>query len=105
MTNLGNVDLGDGIRLETELTNLSSIVADATSIKVSIVDDSNAVRINQSIPTKIATGTYQEDIYLSSSIFSTGLHHVLWTGYTTNISSNMSFYHGDIFYIEENRLV
>jgi len=105
MTNLGNVDLGDGIRLKTELTNLSSVVADATIIKVSIVDDSNVVRINKSTPSKVTTGTYQEDIYLNPVVFGVGLHHAIWTGFTTNISCNTSFYHEDTFYIEENRLV
>ena len=105
MTNLGNVDNGDGVRFQTQLTNISSVVADATSIKISILDNSNNIKINQSEMTKIAIGTYIADIFLTPSGFSYGLHRAIFSGYVTNISVNTSFYDSNTFYIEKNRLV
>lgn len=105
MSNLGKVDLGDGIRIETELTNISSVIADATDIRVSVIDNSNVKRINESTMTKNATGTYTQDIFLDPSVFSAGLHRAIFSGYITNSSENTSFYDSNTFYIEENRLV
>ena len=105
MSNLGNADLGDGIRIQTQLTNLSSVVADATDMRVSIIDNADVKRINKSTMTKSATGTYQCDIYLDPAIFSAGLHRVIFSGYSTNVSTNTSNYDSNTLYIEENRLV
>lgn len=105
MSNLGSVDLGDGIRIQTQLTNLSSVVADATDLRVSIIDDADAKLINQSVMTKSATGTYICDIFIDPSIFSPGLHRVIFSGYSTNVSENTSNYDSNTLYIEENRLV
>jgi len=101
MTNLGYVEQNDGIRLHTELTNISDVLGDAVDIRVSIVDDDDNILINESNTTHVGTGLYEQDIFLDSNKFNTGLFHVVWSGYTTNIS----FYHSDYFSIEENRLV
>lgn len=105
MTNLGNVDLGDGIRFETVLTNISLVIADATDIRISVIDNSNVKRINESTMTKNSTGTYTQDTYLDPSVFTEGLHRAIFSGYTTNVSSNVSFYDSNTFYIEDNRLI
>jgi len=105
MSNLGNSDIGDGIRIQTVLTNLSSVVADATDVRVSILDDADVKLINQSVMTKTSTGTYICDIFIDPDIFSAGLHRVIFTAYSTNISENTSSYDSNVLYIEENRLV
>jgi hypothetical protein len=105
MTNLGNVDEGDGVRFETQVTNISSVVADATDIGISILDNSDVILINKSTMTKSTTGTYRVDIFLDPAVFGAGLHRAIFSGYITNISENTSFYDSNTFYIEENRLV
>lgn len=105
MTNLGNVDLGDTVRIKTVLTNISSVIADASEIRLSILDPSNVKKINQSNMTHTATGTYSQDIYINPVLFDAGLHYAILSGSTVNISRNASFYHLDTFYIEKNRLV
>ena len=105
MSNLGNADVGDGIRIQTQLTNLSSVVADATDLRVSIIDDADVKLINQSAMTKSATGTYICDVYLDPNVFSAGLHRVIFSGYSTNVSENTSNYDSNTLYIEGNRLV
>lgn len=102
---LGSVDLGDGIRFQTVLKNLSDEIEDASSLKFSIVDGANTKLINKINTTHITEGTYDVDVYLSNATFSKGLHYAIWTGYSTNGSSNISFVDTNPFYIEENRLV
>lgn len=107
MTNLGSMDRGDSIRIETEITNVSDVVANVDSIAIAILDDSNIKIINTTTVgiTNSATGKYYYDAYLDDTIFSEGLHYVVWSGYNIVGGSNFSFIQQDSFYIEENRLI
>jgi hypothetical protein len=105
MTNLGNIELGDTIRIKTSLYNTSSDLEDASDIRMSILDSGNSKIINESNMSRIPEGIYQQDIYLNSNNFNTGLHYLYFSGYTTNQSRNVTFIDENIFYIEENRLL
>ena len=107
MTNLGHADLGDSVRIETTITNISDVVANVDEIAISILDDPNTKIINTTTVgiTNSATGKYYYDAYLDDAIFSEGVHYVIWSGYNIIGEKNFSFIQEDSFYIEENRLI
>lgn len=107
MTNLGHVDLGDSVRIETSVTNISDVVANVDEIAITILDDTNTKIINTTTTgiSSSGMGKYYYDAYLDDTIFNEGLHYVIWSGYNIVGGKNFSFIQEDLFYIEENRLI
>lgn len=107
MTSLGSVDIGDVIRLEAVITNISDMRQNASSIKFGIVNYDGDILHNYSSYniSNTSTGTYIYDLYLDSSVYSTGVHYVAWAGYTYCDGSNISFVEdNDYFFIEKAKI-
>lgn len=107
MSNLGRVELGDSVRFETTLTNISSEHSNVDDIRISIVNSDDSLKLNTTNTgiNNFSTGMYRYDVYLDNNSFSTGSHYVIWTGYKTYGTNNFSFYQEDYFYIDKNRLI
>jgi len=107
MTNLGKVEIGDSIRLETILTNISSGYSNADDIKISVVNSDDSLLINTTSTniSNFSTGMYRYDLYLDNNTFSSGSHYIIWTGYSQYGTVNFSFYQEDYLYIDKNRLI
>jgi len=107
MTNLGKIEIGDTIRLQTILTNISGAKSDVANLEISVVDYDNTVLINTTSTNvyNFSTGMYRYDLYINNNTFSIGTHYVIWTGYSIYGVSNFSFYQEDYLYIDQNRLV
>lgn len=107
MSNIGHADLGDSIRIETSITNISSVVANVDSIKISVVDSANTVVINTTSTnvSNYATGKYRYDLYVDPTKFSEGLYYQIWSGHNVVGGRNFSYYEENSFYVEANRLV
>lgn len=102
MSNLGHADLGDSVRLQTSITNISDVVANVDAIMITVLDDSNNTIINTTSTnvSNYGTGTYRCDLYLNNNSFSEGSHYVVWSGYTTVSGGNFSYFEKDYFYID-----
>ena len=107
MANLGKVELGDTIRFEAAITNISSVYGNVQDLRVSVVDSDNNIKINTTTQniSNFSTGYYRWNVYLDNNTFTTGSHYIIWTGYNIYGAVNYSFYEEDYFYIDQNRLV
>ena len=68
-------EAGTALRIITEIRNVSNVLADPDSVKVSIIDPADVLKVTQATMTKDSTGVYHYD-YQTSASDSVGLYTI-----------------------------